>query len=291
MVSEADVAGAQAFRRQYGLRADVIWVRAVAVKPEAQAGVPEFGYPLMPDELDDLMSRGWDAELHSQVRAYGLLFPDEFAGAYESIALSGVVISFKGDIERHRSALSNLVPAGSVVEVRKVDWSLKDLDSFVDQINADKAWFESIGVTVHAFGNILTNTVDANFKGPEAATGNIEERFGNPSWLRARWVGAVPWEGPRADLTIEVAGTDGQLMKNVRCVFEPLDPLVDADSETPYGTGSTGRCVLENFPAVAYRFRLYEAVLDDQDMGPPMKVFEVVLAPEGTTIRVLVTRP
>ena len=253
--------------------------------------MPEFGYPLMPDEFADLMSRGWDAELHSQVRAYGLLFPDDFAGAYESMALSGVVISFKADVERHRSALSNLVPAGSVVEVRKVDWSLKDLDSFVDQINAEEAWFESIGVTVHAFGNILTNTVDANFKGPEAVAGVIEQHFGNPSWLRARWAGAVPWEGPRADLTIEVADTDGQLVKNVRCVFEPLDPLVDADSETPYGTGSTGRCVLENYPAVAYWFRLYETTQDDQDMGRPIKEFQVVLAPEGTTIRVVVTRP
>lgn len=289
VVSDADVRGAQVFRRQYGLRADLTWVRAVAANPEAQVGVPEFGYPLMPDEFADLMGRGWDAELFPQVRAYGLLFPDDFAGAYESIELNRVVISFKANAGRHRSALSNLVPGGSFVEVRKVDWSLNDLDSFAEQIDADEAWFESIGATVHAFGNIVTNTVDANFKGPQGVAGLIEQHYGNPSWLRAKWAGAVPWQGLRADLTIEVVDTDGQAVQNVRCVFAPLDPLVDADSETPYGTGSTGRCVLGNLPVVAYRIRLFEVTQDDQDMGQPLKEFHVDLAPEGSAIRVVVT--
>ena len=290
-MSEGDIVGAQAFRQKYGLRADLLWVRAVAANPQSQMGVPEFGYPLMPDEVADLMSRQWDPDLHSQVRAYGLLFPDDFAGAYANLKANGVIIAFKDDVERHRSALSNLVPPGSVVEVRKVDWSLEDLESFVDQVNAEEAWFDSTGVTVHAFGNILTNTVDANFKGPEAVAGLIEQHFGNPSWLRARWAGAVPWEGPRADLTIEVTDTVGQPVKGLRCFFEPLDPLVDADSETPYSTGSTGRCLLENYPAVAYRLRLYESRGDDQDLGRPIKDIQVVLAPEGTTIRIVISKP
>jgi hypothetical protein len=265
-----------------------MWVRAVAANPAAQAGIPEFGFPLMPDEFADLMSRRWDPDLHLQVRAYGLLFPDDFAGAWINLKANGVVIAFKNDVERHRVALSNLVPAGSVVEVRKVDWSLVDLEGFVDRIEADQAWFDSIGVIARASANALENAVDVRFNGPEEAGGLIEQRFGNPSWLRARWSGPVPWEGRRADLTIEVTDTDGQRVKNLQCAYEPVDPMVDAGGETIFGTGSTGICVLKNFPAVAYRIRLHKWVDNDGYDPTPIKEFQVVLAPEGTSIRVVV---
>jgi hypothetical protein len=64
--------------------------------------------------------------------------------------------------------------------------------------------------------------------------------------------------------------------------------MVDAGGETIFSTGATGSCVLENFPAVAYRIGLHELIDDDHDDSIPIKEFEVVLAPEGTTIRVIV---
>lgn len=290
VVSEREILGAVAFRQQYGLRTDVTWVRAVAGNPAAQVGVPEFGYPLMPDEFADLMGRRWDPDLQAQVRRYGLLFPDDFAGAFINQKSSGVIVAFKNDVDRHRVALSNLVPPGSAVDVRKVEWSLADLQAFVEQVKAEEAWFDSIGVIVHVGENGPENTVDAIFRGPEAAAGLIEQHFGNPSWLRARWSGAPPWEGPTADLVIEVVDTDGHLVKNMKCAYEPIDPMVDASGETVFGTGSTGRCVLKNFPAVAYRIGLHELIDDDHDDSIPIKEFQVVLDPKGTTIRVVVPK-
>jgi hypothetical protein len=175
VLSKLELDDAIAVRTQYGLRADLTWIRAVAANMDAQIGIDEFGIPLMPDELADLMSRRWDPDLQRQVREYGLLFPDDFAGAFINMKANGVIVAFKNDVERHRAALSNLVPAGSVVEVRKFDWSLADLRAFVDKVEAEKAWFDSIGVIVHPGENGPENTVDVRFKGPEEAAGLIEQ--------------------------------------------------------------------------------------------------------------------
>ena len=70
------------FRERFGLRADLTYVRAVAGNPDAQASVPEFGVPLMPDEFEDMLSRRWDPDVHRQLSFYGQRFPDDFAGAY-----------------------------------------------------------------------------------------------------------------------------------------------------------------------------------------------------------------
>lgn len=172
--------------------------------------------------------------------------------------------------------------------VRQVEYSLADLEALVEQVEADAPWFAFIGVTVRPGENFLENVVDARFEGPEVAAGVIEQHYGNPTWLRARWVGPPPWEGPRADLTIEVVDTDGRPVKGLRVFFEPVDPMVELGGETVYGTGPGGICLLENLPVALYRVGLYESVENDYDFPEPLKEFQVDLAPDGTTIRIVV---
>lgn len=64
--------------------------------------------------------------------------------------------------------------------------------------------------------------------------------------------------------------------------------MVDGDGATIFSTGATGSCVLRNFPAVAHWIGLHESIDNDHDDSIPIKEFQVVLAPEGTAIRVVV---
>jgi hypothetical protein len=289
-VSDQEISESVAFRQRFGLRADLTWVRAVARNPAAQAGIPEFGLALMPDELADLMSRRWDPDLFGQVRAYGLLFPDDFAGAYINLKGSGVTISFKNRVERHRVALSNLVPAGSIVEVREVDWSLKDLEGFVEWVEAEDAWFHSAGISARAGAYILDNSVHIRFQGPKDAAGLIEQHFGNPSWLRAQWVGPPPWDGPRADLTIRVTDSNGEPVPRLWCKFNPVSPDVEGPGEEVWGTDASGTCFLRNLPAALYKIELHEWI-DGVGYSPnPILSFTTELLPGGTKAIVVIPR-
>jgi hypothetical protein len=57
-----------------------------------------------------------------QVRGYGLSFPDDFAGPYINLKSSGVIIEFKNQVERHRTAF--IEPSPGVV----VSWHCTFLD-------------------------------------------------------------------------------------------------------------------------------------------------------------------
>lgn len=216
------------------------------------------------------------------------LFPDDLGGARINLEADGVVIYFKNRVDRHRLAVSNLVPTGSVVEVREVEWSLGDLRGFVDRIVAEQDWFDSVGVRVKAGENIRYNAVHIRFRGPRDAAGLIEGHFGNPSWLKAEWTGALPWEGPRADLTISVSDSDGQPVKDVRCRYTPVDPTVYAPDDDIVATDAAGVCLLSNMPTAVYDIALHESVDDGSYDPTPVKTFRIAVEPGGTATNVVV---
>jgi hypothetical protein len=135
---EPKVVEAFEIREQYGLRADVAWVLQVA--GDTRALVPEeYGIPLMPEELGDLLSRRWPNTLIVQLREYGQQFPDDFAMAYINQKASGAVVKFKANIDRHRAALATLPLDGPVV-FEQADWSLTELNVFLAQVKAQQDW-------------------------------------------------------------------------------------------------------------------------------------------------------
>jgi hypothetical protein len=175
-------------REQYGLRADVDWIRRVAKDPAAL--VPEeYGIPLMPAELGDLLSRRWPNTLIVQLRAYGAQFPDDFAMAYINEKASGAIVKFKTNVGRHRAALA-LLPLDGPVVVEEADWSLKELNVFLAEVKAEQQWIESTGATsVEPVVYELENRVVIRYEGPAGLEPAIERHFGSPPWLEARWEG------------------------------------------------------------------------------------------------------
>ncbi len=292
VVSGEEMTEAMSVRTRFGLRADDAWIRSVAADPAAQVGMSEFGIPLLPAEFADLMSRRWDEDLLTNANAYGLLFPEDYAGAYINLKASGVVVEFKDQIERHRKALANLAADPGLVEVRQVAWSLKDLEGFTARVEAARAWFDTIGVRFLQVGHrVNENFIHVDFTGPdEAAVAAIEDHFGNPTWLKALWDGPPRWAGPRADLVIKLRDTNGRPVRNVWCDVLPEDQraIREFQNDSFFGAGDDGICALTNFPVVAYKVRLHTWVDNDHYDPHPIKEFRVVLSPAGTVVSVVI---
>ena len=291
---DAELARAIAFRSRFGLRSDRDWVETVARDVAAQMAVHEFGFPLLPFEVADLASRRWDPNLLADVTGYGFLFPEVYAGAYINLEAGGVVVEFSGPVERHRTALANLLPDGSAVDVREVEWSLAELERFIGRVEADQAWFSSIGVTAKVGHRVNENWVFVKFKGRPDAERLIEDRFGSPSWLDAEWDGPPPWAGPRATLVIKVRDQRGRPLPGLWCDAQPVDPMVDDPGEDVIATDEGGICDLRTRPATVYRIRLHQPLRDNRvNTGwdpTPIKEFQVELQPGGTATEVVVTR-
>ena len=287
VISKQEIDEAIAVRTSFGLNADQTWIRRVAADPAAKPGIEEFGIPLMPFELTDLMSRRWDGDLLAQVTAYGRLFPDEFAGAFINLKATGVIVAFTDRVDRHAAALSNLVPAGAVVEVRQARWSLKDLEGFIKQVESQRAWFDTLGVTFKV-GDNGENSVLVRYRGQKEAGALIAKHFGDPPWLKTDWDGPLPWEGPQADLVITIKDANGRPVKDVWVELLSVDPRVEVRGDAVFGTGADGICVLKNIPAVAYQVKLHHWVGNDHYDPEPFREFRVVLAEEGTTFPVVI---
>lgn len=290
-VSRDELVDAMNVRNRFGLRADEAWIRHVAADPDAQAGLTEFGIPLTPAELDDLMSRRWDEGLLLEVKEYGLAFPDEFAGAYLNLKSSGVIVEFTDEIDRHRRALENLVADPSLIEVADVDWSLKALEGFMTEVEAEAPWFDALGLRfLQARHPVDENVVYVDFVGPtEDSARVVREHFGNPTWLRTTRH-PPPWEGPRGDLLIKVINSRGQPVPGLWCEVIPQDPRVPHGSETIFGTGPDGICQgTSNLPAVAYRVLLHEWIDNDHYDPEPVAELPVSLPAAGKTV--VVTLP
>jgi len=256
---------------------------------DAERGIEEFGIPLTPDELDDLLSRRWwDPVVFDVIRKYGDVFPHEFAGQYPNLGGSGVVVNFTDRIDRHRKALANLLPLATAFDVRKVEWSYKDLEAFADLLEKDRAWFQSIGVVTSITPNVQNNRVRLGVTGPKPAIGLIEARFRAP-WLETEWNGPLPWDGPRGDLRITVVDQAGQPVPRAWCRVQPADPDSVRQADSPVvATDDGGVCRLNNYPAVAYQVSIHQYIGNDRFDPDPIIEFSVVLRPNDTERSVVV---
>jgi hypothetical protein len=182
---DPDIVEAIQFREQYGLRADEAWVRSVAADPAAIID-EAYGVPLLPAEVADLQSRHWPNTLITQLREYGLQFPEDFAMAYINEKASGAIIKFKANLDFHRAALAAL-PLDGPVLVQQAEYSLKDLRDGLAKIKAERAWIEATGATyVQLTIYELENRVVIVYNGGRGLATIISSHFGNPAWLVTR---------------------------------------------------------------------------------------------------------
>lgn len=287
-VSDEEISAGVATRKLYGLRADPEWVRAVAADPAAQAGIIQFGIPLTPAEQSDIQGRRWDENLLRQAQAYCTSVAEDCSGAYINLKGSGVIVDIAHNIDRHKQTLRNLVADPNLVEVHGVQWSAAELDNFKQQVTADRAWFDTIGVEMMQVDrSINDNFIHVDYMAPtDAASQAIEGHFGNPSWLRAEWVGPAPWVGPRADLRIKIRDTKNRPGVGIRCDIQPANAAEGVDlGEVVFATDDDGVCRAEGIPAVAYRVRLFRS-LDGHEERIKIPELRVILPATGREVTV-----
>lgn len=175
-VDAADIAEAISFRREFGLRSDEAWVRAVAANP---AAVMDFGVPLLPFERDQIENRpvGEDPVVLA-VQGYLAKHPDIAGGLYLDQARGGIVTMLvTADPELHEAAVRAEIGADAPLAVRQVRWTERELRDLQDRITADRAFLASIPAvmttaSVDIVGNIAELTISS--AAPDAAQRIIE---------------------------------------------------------------------------------------------------------------------
>jgi hypothetical protein len=157
------------FRSTFGLRADKPWVLAAFNDPTATS--TEFGVPLFSSEVRDLEGRAANADaVLPLVRAYGMGYPDRFAGMYIDQQDAGiVVVLFTGSVAEHEARIRARVHPAARFVVRPARYSLAELEALNERILADREWFLAEGIALGAMeidvpGNrisIVLSTTDA----------------------------------------------------------------------------------------------------------------------------------
>lgn len=281
------------FRTTFGLRADEEWVRTVAADPTSAEGESTFGVPLLPTEVTELLDRvARSADVAAIVEQYGATVPDDWAGMYIDQQAGGTIVArFKANVADHERALRALLPVGSKIDVQRAAWTERELRAFMAQVEAERDWFTTIGtslmtVEIAAFDNV----VDVRFDGHDPGTAQtIEAHFGDPTWLRAVWNGPGDWTGHRGDLLVMTVDSAGRPVPDVSVFFEPQDIRVPGDGDLGWATGSDGRLLRANLPAVTYRVRAVEKI---DEVLVTLGEVRVAVPPGGrTAVRLLVTRP
>jgi hypothetical protein len=178
---DSATAAAVHFRTSFGLRADLDYIRAVAVDKTAST---EFGVPLLPAEVVEIQRRAANADrVVPIVNRYAADHPEAFGGLWIDQQHGGIVtVVFTRDVELHTQALMAQLAGVGIVAVRTAGYSEAELRQLQDRIVADSAWFKSIpaqlqGVGVDPTANAVE--IDVSTANPLIAD-LIVVRFGIP---------------------------------------------------------------------------------------------------------------
>ena len=158
VLSPEEVAQAIAVRREFGLREDEAWVRAVAANPTA---VMDFGVPLMPFERDEIMRRPNGEEgITAALQDYLAEHADVSGGLYIDQARGGIVtILVTDDPAPHQAALAELLGADAPVAVRQVRWTEAELNDLQERISADQAFLASLPAQMKSSGVFIIDNI------------------------------------------------------------------------------------------------------------------------------------
>ena len=167
------------FRRDFGLRSDIAWIRAVANDPHADHLT--FGVPLTADEVADLNGRFTTIDELKQAVLPNVIDEPDYGGAWIDQDRGGIlVVQFVGPTILHTADILSRVRPGAPIEVRQVRWTLADLETFKDRISAEEAWFDALPSYLYAVGiDVSANrvTVELSSADPEVDA-KIRAHFG-----------------------------------------------------------------------------------------------------------------
>lgn len=253
--SDADMAKWRAFRTRFGLRHDDAWLRELATDPSAQN---DSGVPLRPWELDFIgtVNLSLDGAL-GVLRSYGELHPDSYAGvAIDNQSTRVAVLLVTRDVETHRAAVGELLPAGAAIsaDVREVQWSLRDLQGFQERVSEDTDWLSTVGARVlDVTLEIEDNAIRLHYEAPsDNVAERIAQHYVSPSWLDVEWQGPLPWTGPRGALIVRAIDSAGKPVSGLLCDARPTDSAVQYSIGVALLTDEQGMCTFTSVPAATF---------------------------------------
>jgi hypothetical protein len=227
-----ELAAAIEFRTLYGLRRDLDYVERVGEAADAQAGIDQFGVPLLPAEIEELRARGQNAQrVAATVKTYGERNPADWAGMFVDNGGSGdVVAQFSANVEAHTQELRALVGPMARLDVRQVAYSNLDLERLRARVAADTTWYRRIDAwfewaEVSEIENRVTLSLSsANTEAVQLAT----THFDADNALIVISDGIGRWEGGFGGLVVDLIDAGGQPTGGFdgpwKCRLEPRQP-------------------------------------------------------------------
>ena len=268
-----------AFRRTYGLDADLEHVRKVAANPRASSD--EYGVPLTPEEVLVLHVRGDSDEVRRVVSVRAEQYPDDHCGNYIDRDNGGAFTSmWRANLEGHMAAILFQVGPDANVAFVGCTYSAAELDRVADLLSEDRDWMREIPAVPMSWGpNTLDNRVEMEISSavPEAA--DLVRRHYEKTLALPAGILVVTSDGtgaalrPRGTLLITVVRPNGDpvgpndLMLNwgsidlpgLRCGVGDMGYGVRADgkaTELPCQEGEW-RIVVEGIPADGEEWEVY----------------------------------
>jgi hypothetical protein len=146
---------------EFGLRSDLDYVAEVARDPTANL---DFGIPLLPAEVDDILERQATAAVAAPLlHAYGDSHPDEFAGWYQDQAHGGAfVVLFTANLESNllelwQTLLGRTAPIA--FQVKGARYTLAELAALQASIERDIPLWADRGVDIVFIGTRVSLNV------------------------------------------------------------------------------------------------------------------------------------
>lgn len=260
-LSDAELRRSTRFRGAFSLRSGSDWISTVVSDPTSTRGVIEFGVPLLPVEIDELLRRTHSASnIVDVIRDYSITIPDDWVGVVAGPAPEAIVIvKVSRDKDWHQEVLGRLLPEGARFDVRLVEQSADELLQFAARVRADHAWFETIGTRLLGVEvKPVDGIVDITYTGLDSSrSADIVAHFGGSPWIRTTWTMPPPWTGGHGAMIVEATDRRGQPVRGLECIYGAIDPVARYGMSFGYSTNDKGQCEIEDLPATAYDVELW----------------------------------
>lgn len=245
-------------RREFGLRADETWIRAVSANPRSSSDF--LGFPLLPEEEVEFQQRQEALSgVAGPAQRYTDQHPEDVAGLFIDQEHGRVVVLFTANVEAHRAALGQLIPGNDgLLDVRLARYARAELEALVERIVNDADWLQTIDAAFMGAGvDEMQNRVDLEISsGNAAAPALLLQHFGvGPDLLSVTSDGTGIQLQPKGRVRGRVVNADGTPAASdgsLTVIWEPDVPGAGSGEcgggDVGYGVGENGRFELPCHP-------------------------------------------